>query len=86
MWHDARVPGASPVRCRDSLPPGRHNARAAVAASGAFRMPVGTAPNAIVYGSGRVEIRDMLRAGLLMNILGWGVIIAVSSLTLRWLG
>ena len=61
-------------------------APAAVAASCAFMLPVGTAPNAIVYGSGRVEIRDMLRAGLLMNILGWGVIIAVSSLTLRWLG
>ena len=61
-------------------------APAAVAASCAFMLPVGTAPNAIVYGSGRVEIRDMLRAGLLMNILGWGVIIAVSSVTLRWLG
>ena len=47
---------------------------------------MGTAPNAIVYGSGRVEIRDVMRAGLLMNILGWGVIIAVSSVTVRWLG
>jgi sodium-dependent dicarboxylate transporter 2/3/5 len=61
-------------------------APAALAASCAFMLPVGTAPNAIVYGSGRVEIRDMMRAGLLMNILGWGVIIAVSSVTLRWLG
>ncbi len=60
-------------------------APAAMAASCAFMLPVGTAPNAIVYGSGRVLGRDMLRAGLWVNILGWGVIIAVSAVTLPWL-
>jgi sodium-dependent dicarboxylate transporter 2/3/5 len=59
---------------------------AAVAASCAFMFPVGTPPNAIVYGSGRVRMRDMLRAGILVNILAWGVIIGVSAITLRWLG
>lgn len=58
---------------------------AAVAASSAFMLPVGTAPNAIVYGSGRVAMRDMMRAGLWVNIVGWGVIMAVSAVTLRWL-
>jgi sodium-dependent dicarboxylate transporter 2/3/5 len=58
---------------------------AAVAASSAFMLPVGTAPNAIVYGSGRIEMRDMMRAGLWVNIVGWGVIMAVSAVTLRWL-
>jgi sodium-dependent dicarboxylate transporter 2/3/5 len=48
-------------------------------------LPVGTAPNAIVHGSGRVRMRDMLRAGLWVNILSWGVIIAVSKVTLGWL-
>lgn len=57
----------------------------AVAASCAFMLPVGTAPNAIVYGSGRVRIRDMMRAGFVVDILGWGVIMAVASATLRWL-
>jgi hypothetical protein len=60
-------------------------APAAMAASCAFMPPVGTAPNAIVYGSGQVQGRDLLRAGLWVNILSWGVIIAVSAVTLRWL-
>jgi sodium-dependent dicarboxylate transporter 2/3/5 len=60
-------------------------APAAMAASCAFMLPVGTAPNAIVYGSGRVRMRDMMRAGLWVNILGWGVIIAVTAVVLPWL-
>jgi di/tricarboxylate transporter len=56
-----------------------------VAAACALMLPVGTAPNAIVYGSGRIRMRDMMRAGFVVNILAWGVIIAVSAVTLRWL-
>jgi sodium-dependent dicarboxylate transporter 2/3/5 len=59
---------------------------AAVAASCAFMLPVGTPPNAIVYGSGRVPMRDMVRAGVRVNILGWAVIIAVSAVTLPAFG
>jgi hypothetical protein len=31
-------------------------------------------------------MRDMMRAGWVVNILAWGVIIAVSAVTVRWLG
>lgn len=58
---------------------------AAMAASCAFMLPVGTAPNAIVFGSGRVPLRDMVRAGIWVNILGWGVIIAVTTVAVRWI-
>jgi len=43
---------------------------AALAASCAFMLPVATPPNAIVYGTGRVTIPQMARAGLWLNILG----------------
>lgn len=36
----------------------------------AFMMPVGTPPNAIAYGTGHVKIRDMIRAGFVLNIIG----------------
>ncbi len=41
----------------------------AVAASCVFMFPVGTPPNAIVYGSGVFSISQMVRAGLWLNVL-----------------
>lgn len=43
-------------------------ATAALAASMAFMLPVATPPNAIVFGSGRITIQQMARAGFLMNL------------------
>ena len=43
---------------------------AALSASCAFMLPVATAPNAIIFGSGKVRSIDMLRTGFLLNIVG----------------
>lgn len=46
---------------------------ATISASFAFMLPVGTPPNAIVYGSGKIKLKEMIKAGILINI--WGIII-----------
>ena len=52
---------------------------ATVAASCAFMMPVATPPNAIVYGTGLVAMRDMCRAGFWLNIIGAALVPLLSS-------
>jgi sodium-dependent dicarboxylate transporter 2/3/5 len=43
---------------------------ATLAASLGFMLPVATAPNTIVYGSGFIKVKDMYRIGLGVNIVG----------------
>jgi sodium-dependent dicarboxylate transporter 2/3/5 len=54
---------------------------AAMAASMGFAMPVGSASNAIAYGTGRVRQADMIRRGLLMNLCAL-VVLTIVGLTL----
>jgi sodium-dependent dicarboxylate transporter 2/3/5 len=42
---------------------------AGLAASGGFMLPVATPPNAIVYGTGRVTVPQLARAGVLLDLL-----------------
>lgn len=43
---------------------------AALSASCAFMLPVATAPNAVVFGTGEVKIGQMVREGFVLNVLG----------------
>jgi len=54
---------------------------ATLSASCAFMMPVASPTQAIVFGSGYVKIKDMVKGGLLFNFIG---IIIVSVIFLVW--
>ena len=43
---------------------------AAMSASCAFMLPVATPGNAIVFGSGFLSLKQMARAGFVLNIIG----------------
>ena len=48
-----------------------------LAASVGFALPMATPPNAIVFGSGEITVRDMARAGLALDLLGILVVVGV---------
>ena len=54
---------------------------ATLAASLAFMLPVATPPNAIIFGTGRLHIIDMVKTGFLLNLAG---IIVVTLVTYFW--
>lgn len=53
---------------------------AALSASCAFMLPVATPPNAIIFGSGKITIRQMAKAGVWMNLLAITVIVIYLSI------
>lgn len=52
------------------IPPELIMVPAAMSASCAFMLPVATAPNSVVYGSGLITTAQMAREGFLLNLMG----------------
>ncbi|MBX7493955.1 DASS family sodium-coupled anion symporter [Qipengyuania sp. 1NDW9] len=50
---------------------------AALAASWGFMLPAGTGPNAIAWSTGRIRIERMVKAGILLDLVGIFMIVAV---------
>jgi sodium-dependent dicarboxylate transporter 2/3/5 len=49
---------------------------AALASSFGFMMPISTAPNAMAYGTGLVTMRQMVRSGVVFDVIGVVIVIA----------
>ena len=76
----AFLPLLGPVAVSMELSPLYLVVPAALAASFAFMLPVATPPNAIVFASGKLQIKDMVNAGLVLNLVGIVAISVASSL------
>jgi sodium-dependent dicarboxylate transporter 2/3/5 len=62
------------------LPAGQLILPLALAASCAFMLPVGTPPNALVFGSRKIPQRQMMKTGFYLNLIFIGLITALSLL------
>ncbi len=56
---------------------------AALACSFAFMMPVATPPNAVVFGAGKLNITDMMKAGFVLNIMGIFVVTGIGYFLIK---
>ncbi|MBC8237789.1 MAG: SLC13/DASS family transporter [Helicobacteraceae bacterium] len=52
---------------------------ATVCASYAFMLPIATAPNAIAMASGAVHVSNMIRYGVILNLVGIGLIVLIAQ-------
>lgn len=50
----------------------------------AFMFPISTPPNAIVFSSGYIRIKDMARAGILLNLVSILIILGFSITLVEW--
>ena len=70
------VPVFAAIAERMGMPPTVLVLVIGIGASCAFMLPVATPPNAIVYGTGKIVQRDMVKAGIVLN----GVAIALLAI------
>jgi sodium-dependent dicarboxylate transporter 2/3/5 len=71
------MPVLAATAIASEVPPELLMVPAAISASCAFMLPVATAPNAVIYGSGRIPIRRMAAEGFVINVMAAMVITAV---------
>lgn len=80
------IPVVLAVAASLQLPPAAPGLAAGLAASLGFMLPVSTPPNAIVFSSGLIPVRRMIRFGVVLDLLGLAVVTAAILLYFRILG
>jgi sodium-dependent dicarboxylate transporter 2/3/5 len=55
-----------------------------LSASIGFMLPVATPPNAIIFSSGYIRMKDMIRAGFLLDIVSIVIVLLASVTLIRW--
>ena len=55
-----------------------------IAASCAFILPVATPPNAVIFGSGQLDIKDIIKTGIGLNIIS-ALVVSILSIILNLL-
>jgi sodium-dependent dicarboxylate transporter 2/3/5 len=53
---------------------------AALAASAGFALPIATPPNTIAFGSGYITVRQMAKAGILLDLLAIALVVVLVAL------
>lgn len=56
----------------------------AMAASCAFMMPISTPPNAIVFSSGHIRMRQMIKTGFILNLISVIVLVFAAFTIIDW--
>jgi len=52
---------------------------ATICASYAFMLPIATPPNAIAMSSGAINVKDMIRYGIILNLLGIFFVVLIAE-------
>ena len=56
-----------------------------LASSCAFMMPISTPPNAIVFASGKIRMKDMMKAGIFLNLISVAVLVFATFTLINWI-
>jgi len=56
-----------------------------LAASFAFMLPIATPPNAILFSSGLIKMKDMIKAGIWLNLIATLLIVIFALTIIKWL-
>lgn len=80
------VPIVIPIALAANVDPIVPALAATFGASYGFMLPVSTPPNAIVYGSGLIQITKMVRSGIFFDIVGAVLVVAGVSLMAQLIG